>query len=83
MELLMIMLATFRIEEELPWFASRKIVRMECLLLNRGDIMSVNKLVNSLSDGSYIHVLNSDSVRADLIEMLIFAKLLKVAPNFI
>jgi hypothetical protein len=79
----MIMLATFRIEEELPWFASRKIVRTERLLPNRGDIMSVNKLVNSSSDGSYIYVLNSDSVRADLVEMLIFAKLLKVAPNFI
>jgi hypothetical protein len=45
--------------------------------------MSVNKLVNSSLDGSYIYVLNSDLVRADLVEILIFAKLLKVAPNFI
>jgi hypothetical protein len=77
------MLATFRIEKELPWFASRKIVRTERLLSNWRDIISVNKLVNSSSDGSHIHVLNSDSVRADLVEILIFAKLLKVAPNFI
>jgi hypothetical protein len=58
-------------------------VRTEYLLSNWGDIISVNKLVNSSSDRSYIHILNSDSVRADLVEILIFAKLLKVAPNFI
>jgi hypothetical protein len=53
------------------------------LLLNWGDIISVNKLINSLLNRSYIYILNSNLVKADLIKVLIFTKLLKVAPNFI
>jgi hypothetical protein len=53
------------------------------LLLDWGDIISVNKLINSSSDGSHIYILNSDLVRADLIKVLIFTKLLKVALDFI
>jgi hypothetical protein len=53
------------------------------LLLDWGDIISVNKLINSLLDRSYIYILNSNLVRADLIKVLIFTKLLKVAPDFI
>jgi hypothetical protein len=53
------------------------------LLLDQRDIISINKLINSSSDGSYIYVLNSDPVRVNLVEILIFAKLLKVAPNLI
>jgi hypothetical protein len=53
------------------------------LLSDRGDIISVNKLVNSLLDGSHIDVLNSYLIRAYLIKVLIFTKLLKVASNFI
>jgi hypothetical protein len=45
--------------------------------------MSVNKLINSSLDGSYIYILNSDLVRADLVKVLIFTELLKVAPDFI
>jgi hypothetical protein len=53
------------------------------LLLDQGDIISVNKLINSLLDRSYIYILNSDLVRANLVEILIFIKLLKVASNLI
>jgi hypothetical protein len=53
------------------------------LLSDRGDIISVNKLVNSSSDGSHIDVLNSYPIRAYLVEVLIFTELLKVASNFI
>jgi hypothetical protein len=45
--------------------------------------MSVNKLVNSSLDRSYIYILNCDSIRADLVKVLIFTKLLKVASDFI
>jgi hypothetical protein len=58
-------------------------VPMVFLLLDWGDIISVNKLINLSLDGSYIYILNSDLVRADLVKVLIFTKLLKVAPNFI
>jgi hypothetical protein len=53
------------------------------LLLDQGDIISINKLVNSSLDRSYIDVLNSYLIRAYLVEVLIFTKLLKVASNFI
>jgi hypothetical protein len=45
--------------------------------------VSVNKLVNSSLDRSYIYILNYDSIRADLVKVLIFTKLLKVASDFI
>ena len=83
MKLLMIMLATFGVKEELSWFASRKIVSTVFLLSDRRDIISMNKLVNSSSNKSHIYVLNSDPIRAYLVKVLIFTKLLKMASNFI
>jgi hypothetical protein len=53
------------------------------LLLDWKDIISINKLINSLLNRFYIYILNSNLVRADFIKILIFTKLLKVAPNFI
>ena len=83
MKLLMIMLATFGVEEELSWFASKKIVSTVFLLSDRRDIMSVNKLVNSSSNRSHIYVFNSDPIRAYFVKVLISTELLKVASDFI
>jgi hypothetical protein len=58
-------------------------VPMVFLLSDQRDIISINKLVNSSLDRSYIYILNSNLDKADLIEILIFTKLLKVALNFI
>ena len=72
-----------RIKEEISQLTNRQIIRTENLLLNQGDIININKLINSLLDRSYIYILNYNLIKADLIKVLIFTKLLKVASNFI
>ena len=79
----MVMLATFRVEEELLRFASREIVSMVLLLSDWGDIISVNKLINLLLNRSYIYILNSNLIRAYFIKVMLFIKLLKMAFGFI